>query len=344
MRAITCSLAVLLGASSTVHAQAFVPAKGDAFASVVFTNMFVENHFLPAHRVDVGHIDTNIALFDVTYGVSDRVAVTLGIPLVVSRYQGPFPHQPANADAPDNTGWNSTFSDFRFNVRYNMLRGPITVTPYVGSIVPSHGYDFVAHSAPGKNLRELQFGVAAAGLLDNLVPGMFVQGRYGFALVEETLGIRPNHSSADVEVGYFVSPSVRVYGMAAGRYGHAGIDLPVPAIARVVLPPDQFRQHDQIVREHYLNLSAGVSVSLNDSVDLFGAFMKQVTGRNTHEVSRAMSIGMSWAFKRQRADDVSDAASPSAPPSSPSTAGTASTPQTAARRSLLRCLCEKAGK
>lgn len=344
MRAIARALVLLLGVASAAHAQAFVPPKGDAFASVVFTNLFVENHFLPAHRVDVGHIDSNIALFDVTYGLTDRVAVTMGIPLIVSRYQGPFPHQPGNPDAPDNTGWNATFSDFRFNVRYNVLRGPIAVTPYVGSSVPSHDYDFVAHSAPGKNLRELQVGVAAAGMLDRLVPGMFVQGRFGFAVVEETIGIRPNYSSADLEVGYFVSPAVRIYGMASGRYGHEGIDLPVPAIARVVLPPEQFRQHDQIVREHYLNLSAGLSVSLNDSVDLFGAFMKQVTGRNTHEVSRALSVGMSWAFRHRRDDLVTSAAS--APPPSPGTSAAAgpNAPQTAARRSLLRCLCEKAGQ
>ena len=345
MRMLTWVLLLSLGAAATARAQAFVPPKGDAFASVVFTNMFVENHFLPDRRVDVGHIDTNVALFDLTYGITDRMAVTVGVPLVVSRYQGAFPHQANNPDAPDNTGWNSTFSDFRFNVRYNMLRGPIAVTPYVGSLVPSHAYDYVAHAAPGKNLRELHMGVAAAGLLDRFVPGMFVQGRYGFAVVEETVGIRPNYSSGDIEVGYFVNPSVRVFGMAAGRFGHAGIDLPIPPIARVVLTPEQFVNHDQIVREHFLNLSAGASVSITESVDLFGAFMKQVTGRNTHEISRAISVGMSWAFKRTRTDDIAGGA-PAAPAVAP--VNTASEPArgvepTAAKRSLLRCLCQKTG-
>jgi hypothetical protein len=331
-----------LGTAATARAQAFVPPKGDAFASVVFTNMFVENHFLPDRRVDVGHIDSNVALFDLTYGLTDRAAVTIGIPLVVSRYQGAFPHQPANPDAPDNSGWNSTFSDFRFSARYNLLRGPVAITPYVGSLVPSHAYDYVAHAAPGKNMRELQVGVAAAGLLDRFVPGMFVQGRYGFAVVEETVGIRPNYSSGDVEVGYFVTPSVRVFGMAAGRYSLDGIDLPIPPIARVVLPPEQLLNHDRIVREHFLNLSAGASVSLTESVDLFGAFMKQVTGRNTHEISRGISVGMSWAFKRQRNDE----AATSAPSQRPSPAPIAAEPGVdpgAAKRSLLRCLCQKAG-
>lgn len=344
MRMLMSVLLLSLGAAATARAQAFVPPQGDAFASVVFTNMFVENHFLPDRRVDVGHIDTNVALFDLTYGLTDRMAVTVGIPLVISRYQGAFPHQPNNPDAPDNSGWNSTFSDFRFNVRYNMLRGPVAITPYVGSLVPSHAYDYVAHAAPGKQLRELQMGVAAAGLLDRFVPGMFVQGRYGFAVVEKTVGIRPNYSSGDIEIGYFINPSVRVFGMAAGRYGHDGIDLPIPPIARVVLPPDQFLNHDQIVREHFLNLSAGASVSITESVDVFGAFMKQVTGRNTHEVSRAVSVGMSWAFKRRRTDDTTMGAStPSPAPVSTAPEAARGVEPAAAKRSLLRCLCQKTG-
>jgi hypothetical protein len=117
-----------------------------------------------------------------------------------------------------------------------------------------------------------------------------------------------------------------------------------------VLPPEQFVNHDQIVREHYLNLSAGTSVSLSDSVDVFAAFMKQKAGRNTHEVSRAISIGMSWAFKRQREpDDIAAAAAPtgraveSLDRQRGDTQAAAATEQTPARRSLLRCLCQKAG-
>jgi hypothetical protein len=335
VRALALTAALTLGIAASAAGQALVPPKGDAYASVLFTNMAVDNHFLPAHRVDVGQIDSNIVLFDLTYGLTDRMAVTVGLPLVTSRYHGAYPHQPGNPEAPDNSGWNSTFSDFRFNVRYNVLRGPVAITPYVGTIVPSHGYDYVAHAAPGKNLRELQFGVAAAGLLDRWVPGLFAQGRYGFAVVEESVAIRPNHSSADIELGYFLSPSVRIFAMAAGRYSHAGIDLPVPEIARVVLTPEQFRSHDQIVREHYLNLSAGISLSVSETVDVFASFMKQTAGRNTHEVAHAVSIGMSWAFRRSAADAMATAA-----PSGPRGVVQEQTP---ARKSLLRCLCQKAG-
>ena len=36
------------------------------------------SHYLPNVAYDFGHIDSNTMLFDVTYGLSDRMAVTVG--------------------------------------------------------------------------------------------------------------------------------------------------------------------------------------------------------------------------------------------------------------------------
>jgi hypothetical protein len=49
--------------------------------------------------------------------------------------------------------------------------------------------------------------------------------------------------------------------LSANRMGEVynGIDLPIPPIARVVLPP---AAHDRIVREHFLNLSVGTASAL----------------------------------------------------------------------------------
>ena len=152
----------------------------------------------------------------------------------------------------------------------------------------------------------------------------------GFAFMEKTLDIRPNSSNLDVELGYFVSPRLRVFGMAAGHYSHDGIDLPVPPIARVTLTPEELIHHDQIVQEHFFNLGVGTSFSLTESLDLFGSYVKQMAGRNTHEVDRALSIGLSWRFKRGKTEDLSAVTAPPAPVGEQN-----------ARKSLVRCLCQK---
>ena len=85
---VVASLILVSGTAATARAQAWLPAKGEGTVSVLFTNVLSKDHYLPDERFDFGHIDSNTMLFDVTYGVSDRLAVTAGLPVVMSRYRG----------------------------------------------------------------------------------------------------------------------------------------------------------------------------------------------------------------------------------------------------------------
>jgi hypothetical protein len=309
-----------------VLAQAWVPAKGEGAVAVAFQNMNVKDHILTTTRVDVGHIDTFVMIADVTYGLTDRIAVDLAIPFVASQYTGNRPHPTAL----DDGTFHYTFSDFRFALRYNLTRGGAVMTAYIGSVVPSHGYEFFAHSAPGERLHELQVGAYAAKVFERGVPGLFISGRYAYGFTEQVLDISHNRSLADVEVGYFITPAIRAFVIGNGQYTHGGIDLP-PVGGLAALPVAYRGVHDQIDRAHHLNLGAGAAYSLTDSVDLFGSFMRTVTGRNEHALNRAFTVGASWSFARKRSGR--DAISASA-------AGTL----TAKREgSLARCICQKSG-
>ena len=52
-------------------------------------------------------------------------------------------------------GWQ----DFGFKLRYNVVPGPLTVTPFVGYNVPSHDYVFFAHTALGTLQESVSLGV-----------------------------------------------------------------------------------------------------------------------------------------------------------------------------------------
>jgi hypothetical protein len=56
----------------------------------------------------------------------------------------------------DDGKYHPTFQDFRFDVRYNVTKKGVVLTPFVGSIVPSHDYAYFGHSAVGRDLKELQ--------------------------------------------------------------------------------------------------------------------------------------------------------------------------------------------
>jgi len=235
---------------------------------------------------------------------------------VASRYRGIFPHRPITLDDGE---WHTTAQDFRFNVRYQALRGPIVVTPFVGTDIPSHDYVFYAHAAPGRQLKEMSAGVGVGKLFAD--PGLVVQGRYSLSLSEGAIDHSRRYSLASLEAAYFLTPSIRLLAMSAGRMGHTGIDL-FPDSGRV-LPAEVFRHHDQLSRESYFNVGGGAAISLSDTIDLFGSFTTTVTGRNTHAVNRGLSLGVAWSF------------------GSP---GAAVLPSRAARESsLVKCLCEKAG-
>ncbi|MBI1875545.1 MAG: hypothetical protein HYS05_16895 [Acidobacteria bacterium] len=45
------------------------------------------------------------------------------------------------------------------------------------------------------------------------MPGTFVQARYSYTFVERVIDIAHNRSNLDVEVGYFVNPSFRVFAL-----------------------------------------------------------------------------------------------------------------------------------
>jgi hypothetical protein len=308
------TLVVFLAAASTASAQAWLPAKGEGSVSVLFSNTLSKRHYLPDVAYDRGHIDSNTMLFDVTYGLSDRLAVTVGLPVVTSRYRGSFPHRPITLD---DGAWHTSPQDFRMNVRYNVARGPLQVTPFIGSELPANDYPYFAHAAPGRQLKEVLAGVSAGRLFAEL--GLVLQGQYAMNFSEGALDYARRYSTASIESAYFVIPALRVMASASGRIGHTGIDLPVNG---ALLTPDQFLHHDQISRERFFNVGGGVAITLNETTDLFVAYTRTVTGRNTHATDRGLSLGMSWSFGRARGGE---------------TLASRDTRQ----GSLVRCLCEK---
>jgi hypothetical protein len=224
----------------------------------------------------------------------------------------------ANGSSIDTGAYHSTLQDLRFDVRYNAYKGFLVVTPFAGTIAPSRDYQYFGHSAAGRDLRELQVGTYVATRLDRVLPGTFVQGRYSYGFVERVMNVSHNRSNMDLEVGYFLRPSLRVFGMGAGQITHGGLDFPTNF--RDIATPEQCLHHDQIARDNFLNLGGGAAYALSDSVDLFASAMHMVTGRNGHALQLGTTFGLTYSFARgARAAALKDTR----------------------RRSLVKCLCEK---
>ena len=322
------ALVIVAVCASPASAQAYVPAKGEGSVSFLYQDTFVKDHYYGTTPVNSGQITSQTLLLDVTYGVTDRLAVSFGIPWIASVYNGTSPHPLVNNSGPtpiyygvnpaDDGTYHGTFQDLRFNVRYNAVaRKGMALTPFIATSVPSHDYTVLAHTAPGQDLKLLQVGGSGAKLLDNLLPGLFVQGTYAFGFAQTVADISHNRSNAEMEVGYFVTPRLRLLALGTGQVTHGGIDM--VANARVVLGP-LFQYHDQITQINFLDLGGGVSFALTDRVDFFSSLIHTVAERNGHAIDRGLSFGLSWSFSTTRANDRAIAS---------------------ADRSLAKCLCGK---
>lgn len=303
---------VLAATSSTAAAQAWLPAKGEGAVAIIYQNLFDKYHQMPGiGKVDSGPTTSRSMLIDVTYGVTDKLAISLGLPWVAAKYVGPVPHPLVDLSGPvpifygqtklDDGTFHGTWQDVRFDVRYNVTRKGLVLTPFVGTSGPSHGYTTLAHAAPGVRLKQLQVGVAGAKMLERVVPGLFIQGRYAYGFTEKMLDISHNRSSVDLEVGYFLTPRLRAMALGAGQLSHGGIDM-VPN-ARFNLPPQQFLHHDQITRINFLNVGGGAAYSVTERIDVFGSIIRTVAARNGHIVDHGISMGMSWSFTATRSKD-----------------------------------------
>jgi hypothetical protein len=321
------TVALLLTASTTAFAQAWTPAQGEGTVAIQFQDAFVKYHQLPTVRLDRGHIRGESLIVDFTYGVTDKLAVSVALPFVTSKYDGPNPHRHDDGSTLDTGAYHSTFQDFRFDVRYNVSRRGFVLTPFVGSIMPSHGYEYFGHSAVGRHLREVQVGMNWARLLDTVVPGLFVQGRYSYGFVERILDISHNRSNLDLEVGYFMKPELRVFALGAGQLTHGGLDL--YGNSRAVLGDVLYWHHDQISRDNLLNVGAGAAYDLTPSVGVYGSFMRTVAGRNVHALDHGVTVGMTWSFVKGQ-----EGARASRTPVQTEAEGQ--------QRTLARCVCQKA--
>lgn len=325
-------LAVLSVIARDAHAQPWLPEKGEATVSVAFQSIFVKDHYFPTGPLDVGHITSNSVMVDVSYAATRRLAVDFGAPFVASKYNGPLPHK-----LPIDDGrYHGAVQDLRFGLRYKLLSGRLAVTPFVTGVVPSHAYEFYAHSALGQRLRGLAAGTSVGKLLE-VVPGAFIQARYSYTFAQRILDISHNKSNADVEVGYFITPSLRVFAIGSGQLTHGGLDNTLDSVLsptgevlsridletnEVLFGPEFDLHHDRIDRGHYLNVGGGAAVSLSDAVDLFGSFVKAVAVRNGHAVNRGLTIGISWTVR-------------------PKAAPRRELDEARAERSLVRCICQK---
>ena len=283
---IVALLGIVLSAPSAVCAQPWTPPQGQGSVSVLYHHIFVEDHlFAGGVPRDVGHIRSHAVSVDLDFAVTDRLAVRAVLPYVSAAFEHGREHQP---DGPNS---HSGLQDFRAEVRYSTREFPVAVAPFVTVTIPTHDYEFFAHSAIGLNMMELQVGTYL-GILKGPVS---LQGRGAFGVYERVAGHRRTRTNFDAELALHPSSNLRVFLFQAGQISHDGVELPFDDIQALMRAP-WWRHHDQIGRAHVLNGGGGVSVALTDSLSMYGSFVTTLAGANTHAAKYGFTTGTRSAY------------------------------------------------
>jgi hypothetical protein len=298
---LSTGLIVALLSSASANAQAWLPPKGEASLSLGYGNLWHTKHYLGlpdpdgTTTIDVGHTRVQSVGLQLGYGITDRLAVSVGLPFVFGKYEGAFPHRTNGVIVQDDDGrYHGTFQDYRIDLAYQLFNGPIAVSPFFTAVIPSHSYPFYSHAAPGRDLYEYHLGFSAGGRLDRILTGTYAEITYSYAFVEESkvIDLNLDRSNLGLVVGYFVTPSLAVRFLGSGYYTHGGLVFRTPAN----LPPELVPYHDQIAKTSAVILGGGVSYVLTGSTEISASYVRSVYGRGGHKIDDGLSLGVTWSF------------------------------------------------
>ena len=243
---IGCALLLECVLPSLVHAQAWVPLKGQGQITVTYENIYVRDHLdYLGRRFDAGPIRSHSVITTFEFGLTDNLTLDADLTHVTSKYEGfvaPVPHGP-----PDTGVYHPTFQDARFGIRYNILARPLVVTPFVATVIPTHHYETRGHSAVGRDLRELQMGVNVGRDLEGIIPRSYVQTRYGFAVVQRVAEFNLNRHNVDWEFGYIATERVSLRFTGAWQNTMDGIRIPIDNVRH-----DFHEIHDRASKSNFL--------------------------------------------------------------------------------------------
>jgi len=326
---ILCMGCLIFAPSWTSAQGAWVEPKGTGSISLSYQNYFVDRHrfahgedyvIIKGQRVsDIGTIRFQTAFLDLGYSVTDNLGLSVSFPFVTAKYTAPLnplipgfgPHKLADGTIPIDDGrYHGGAQDFTIRLRYKIAARPLVITPFIQYGFPSTSYQFYSHAVIGNRVSEFEIGSYFGRVLDPFLPNFYVSGAYGVAFPQRILGISKIYHKAEFEGGYFLTERTKVFGILVGQVSDGGLEFeqdlsyqgPAPAKwPDFGNPPydasnELFLHHLQIQRDNYLDISGGMSYSLNDSMGIYGVLIHTITARNVHAKKYGVSFGIGWGF------------------------------------------------
>jgi hypothetical protein len=290
-----------LGMACAASAQnaVTVPGKGHGEGTIALQNLFIEEHTIAdGTRNKVGTITTNSAFLNFEYGLTDRLALTVGLPYKSSKYSGPNGHDPRTLDDDhgqhfiDDGDFHAGWQDISLSLRYAWIRKKWMVTPYVTTGTPLRDYVTFAHAAVGTGQWRVEGGVSAGRQFSGALRNLYFVGGLSYTWLEAT-DRTVNHATLSGELGWFFNEKLSVHMNVARQKTFNGFDFPQDFPNRT---DDHFFYHDMNLRNDFTNIGFGVDWQASDRDRLFLSQGHTIHGDNTHIIKYVLTLGYSRGF------------------------------------------------
>lgn len=280
-------LALLLLAPTAARAQAYIEEPNSLSVALAYT-------YAPSGKVvadgdlEVPGVDTLSHTFipSAQYvtpvpGLQVEAEVTL---MAIKVGDDVFQHFPRNGPYDDGE-LHFTPVDARAGLRYQVkaIEEYFGLSFMVAGSIPTTDYPTYGLSAPGHHLKAAYAGLALARTLDPLLPNLYFQTQYEFALRErvdtdeDTKEIGRNLSDVAFQIGYFLPWDLSIGAGANLRFSHGGIDL-----KNIIFEPEGVQnEHDRLLNEDFVLVGGNIGYSATESLELGFQARFFVTGTNT---------------------------------------------------------------
>jgi hypothetical protein len=288
--------AAIAGAPRIATPQPWVPPRGEGSVSISYQNYYTLGHYDLQGRPNTnGATHSKAVALDLDYGVTDRIALVVGVPFISSKYTGPpsyFVGGKVTFPGPlDDGTYHGALQDFRVAVRRMFIAGPVALTPFVGGTVPSHEYETQGEAVPGRGRPELRLGASLGVPLDRLLAGASMEVRYGLGAAPPEDGHSSVRSLIDLEGGVRVLPRLDMRGVLAWQLRNKG-----PLAPELAADEENWPDHDRFILGNFFNVGVGATLVSIGSMDVSAFWMQTVSGKNGAHRARLFTVGATWTF------------------------------------------------
>jgi hypothetical protein len=159
------------------------------------------------------------------------------------------------------------------------VRRTFSLMTSMAASIPSHDYEYAGEAVVGFGLKQLELSADAGGNLDFVVPGLSVDGHYGFTIVERALDISHNRTNAQLDTGYTFSNGLGGHLILSHQHTYGGLRFPVD-----VQPfPERYPEFHRLLQDNYFQAGGGVSYTRGVWAATLSV-LRTVSGDNTHDV------------------------------------------------------------